>query len=103
MVKKEMLLDETRQYNIHIFHKIIFFKYRTRQIKPTETNKEGNVLFNDTLNILYLQLYCERMVKDSLIAREETCYHHMGYTFRLAARILLYAPYQETRQNIPQP
>ena len=26
------------------------------------------------------------------IAREETCYLHMGYSFRLAARVLLYAP-----------
>ena len=29
----------TRQYNIQIFNKIIFFKYRTREIKATETNK----------------------------------------------------------------
>ena len=26
------------------------------------------------------------------IAREETRCHHMGYSFRLAARVLLYAP-----------
>ena len=26
------------------------------------------------------------------IAREETCCHHIGYSFRLAARVLLYAP-----------
>ena len=30
----------TRQYNIQISHKTIFFKYRTKQIKATETNKE---------------------------------------------------------------
>ena len=28
-----------RGYNIQMFDKIIFFKYRTRQIKATETNK----------------------------------------------------------------
>ena len=28
-----------RPYNINIFDKIIFFKYRTRQIKATDTNK----------------------------------------------------------------
>ena len=27
----------TRQYNIHIFDKIIFSRYRTRQIKATES------------------------------------------------------------------
>ena len=37
-VKKECYL--IRQYNIQIFYKIIFFNYRTRQIKTTETNKK---------------------------------------------------------------
>ena len=32
---KKKLFNKTRQYNIHI----ISFKYRTRQIKATETNK----------------------------------------------------------------
>ena len=33
------------------------------------------------------------MVKDhSDSDREETCFRHMGYSFRLAARVLLYAP-----------
>ena len=36
-VKKECYL--MRQYNIHIFNKTIFLKYRTIQIKATETNK----------------------------------------------------------------
>ena len=53
--------------------------------------KEGNVLFNDALNTFYLRLYRVRhMVKDHS-AREETHCHHMGYSFRLAARVLLYA------------
>ena len=38
--------------------------------------KEGNVLFNDALNTFYLWLY-------GVI--------HMGYSFRLAAKVLLYA------------
>ena len=33
---KGMLFNETRQYNIPIFYKTIFLKYRTRQIKATE-------------------------------------------------------------------
>ena len=37
-VKKERYLL-TQYNNIHIFNKIIFFEYRTRQIKATETNK----------------------------------------------------------------
>ena len=54
--------------------------------------KEGNVLFNDALNTFYLRLYGVRhMVKDHWDSREETCCRHIGYSFRLAARVLLYA------------
>ena len=61
--------------------------------KPNMTRKEGNVLFNDALNTVYLRLYGVRhMVKDHSDRREETCCRHMGYSFRLAARVLLYAP-----------
>ena len=38
-VKKRTLFNKTRQYNIQIFYEIIFFKYRTRPIEATETNK----------------------------------------------------------------
>ena len=55
--------------------------------------KEGNVLFNDALNTFYLRLYgVTHMVKHhSDSEREETCCRHMGYSFWLAARVLLYA------------
>ena len=50
--------------------------------------KEGNVLFNDAPN--FLRLYDVRhMVKDH---SEETRCRHIAYSFRLAARVLLYAP-----------
>ena len=42
----------------------------------------GNVLFNDALNTFYLRLYG---VSTTQIVREETCSHHMSYSFRLAA------------------
>ena len=59
--------------------------------------KEGNVLFNDALNTLYLRLYGVRhMVKDHPVVREETRCRHMGYSFRLAARVLLYAYIPQT-------
>ena len=45
--------------------------------------KEGNVLFNDALEKYYLWY----------MAREETRFRHaIGYSFRLAARDLSYAP-----------
>ena len=53
---------------------------------PNGRSREtGNVLFNDALNTFYLRLYGVRhMVKDHSDS-------HMGYSFRLAARVLLYA------------
>ena len=55
--------------------------------------KEGIVLFNDTLNTFYLPLCgVKHMVKDhSDSEREETRCLHIGYYFRLAARVLSYA------------
>ena len=53
--------------------------------------KEGNVLFNVALQTFYLRLHgVKHMVKEHS-AREETRCRHMGYSFRLAARVLLYA------------
>ena len=55
--------------------------------------RKGNALFNDALNTFYLRLYgVIHMVNTTQIVREETCCCHMGYFFRLAARVLLYAP-----------
>ena len=51
-----------------------------------ERRKEGNVLFNDALNTFsygYMTIQ---------ITREETRCRHMGYSFQLAGRVLLYAP-----------
>ena len=63
-------------------------------LEECSNRKEGNVLFNDVLNTFYLRLYGVRhRVKDhSESAREETRCRHMGYSFRLTARVLLYAP-----------
>ena len=58
--------------------------------RDRETERERiHVLFNDALNTFYLWLYGIRhMVKDhSVNEREET---RCRYSFRLAARVLLY-------------
>ena len=48
--------------------------------------------FNDAVNTFYLRLYGVRHMAKDHMAREETRCHHMGYSFRLAAKVLLYAP-----------
>ena len=58
-----------------------------------EGYKVGRKGFNDALNTFYLRLYgVGHMVKDHSV-REETRCRHMGYSFRLTASVLLYAPY----------
>ena len=54
--------------------------------------KEGNVLFNDAFNTFYLWLYgIGHMVKDHSDSERGNPLPHIGYSFRLAARVLLYA------------
>ena len=60
---------------------------------PGHRERERNVLFNDALNTFYLPLYGSYIwLRTILIVREETRCRHIGYSFRLAARVLLYAP-----------
>ena len=89
-------------------------------------DRERKVLFNDALNTFYLRLYGEReremlyltthsthfiygyMVSDIwlrtiLIVKKETCCRHIGYSYRLTARVLLYAPSHRQDGNIPRP
>ena len=53
----------------------------------------GNVLFNNALNTFYLRLYgVGHMVKDHSDSERGNLLMPHGYSFRLAARVLLYAP-----------
>ena len=66
-----MLFTKTRQYNLHIFDKIIFFKYRTIQLKATIANNKVTCLF-DTSSLtcfrsifvmIVLHFYLDQMQK----------------------------------------
>ena len=58
-----------------------------------EREREINVLFNDALNTFYLLLYGVRhMVKDHSDSEKGNPLPHIGYSYRLTARVLLYAP-----------
>ena len=55
----------------------------------TITRKEGHALFKDALNTFYLRLYGVRhMVKH----HTDSGRGNMGYSFRITARVILYAP-----------
>ena len=91
------------------FEAYIYFKKHTsvqsqtkhalaRYLHYWRRRKEGNVLFNDTLNTFYLRLYGVRhMVKDQNSEKGNPLLPHR-LIFWLTARVLLYAP--SHRQNI---
>ena len=55
--------------------------------------RERNVLFNDALNTFYLRYMASDIwLRTILIVRKETRCRHIGCSFRLTARVLLYAP-----------
>ena len=63
--------------------------------QPVSTTVEGNVLLNDTLNtFVFGYIASDIWYRTIQIAREETCCccHYLGCSFRLAARVILYAP-----------
>ena len=83
--------------------------------RHTTGERERNVLFNDPLNTFYLRLYGRKKeevfyltthsthfiygymasdiwLRTILIVRKETRCRHIGYSYRLTARVLLYAP-----------
>ena len=65
----------------------------TGKKQERERERERNVLFNDALNTFYLRLYGIRhMVKDHSDSEKGNPCRYIGYSYRLTARVLLYAP-----------
>ena len=54
--------------------------------------KKGNVLFNNTLNTFYLVIWRQTCGKGPLSERANLLPSHGLHSFRLIARVLLYAP-----------
>ena len=87
-------LFEVSEVSVHGYHMfLIYWKTVSVFEYGCMLYKEGNVLFNDALNTFYLQLYGIRhMVKDhSDSERGNPLPPHGSLSFRLAARVLLYA------------
>ena len=66
----------------------------TKRKKSERKKKEGNAIFNDTINRFLLRLYGVRhnMVKDHSVREETRTCHYVGYSFGLTARVLLHPP-----------
>ena len=81
-------MGSDRNYNILL--RIFYFPNHKYQYI---SEKEGNVLFNDAHNSLYLRLYgIGHKVKNHSDSERGNLLPPHGYSFRLAGRVLLYAP-----------
>ena len=67
-------------------------EWRKKRKMRKEMKGGRKFLVNDVFKTFYLQLYGVRHLVKDHSAREKTHCCHMGYSFRLAARNILYAP-----------
>ena len=67
-----------------------------------EREREMFYLTTHSTHFIYGYMESDIWLRTILIVRKETCCRHIGYSHRLTARVLLYAPSQ-TGYHIPQP
>ena len=79
-------------------------KKKRTQNPPQKTNKTNNndnniigrkemfYLTTNSTHFSYGYMASDIWLRTILIVRKETCCRHIGYSFRLTARVLLYAP-----------
>ena len=71
------------------------FTLNTISLQSEVTNKRENEMFYLTTNsthFIYGYMASDIWLRTILIVRKETRCHHIGYTYQLTARILLYTP-----------
>ena len=54
--------------------------------------REMFYLTTHSIHFIYGYMASDIWLRTILIVRKETCYRHIGYSYRLTARVLLYAP-----------
>ena len=69
-----------------------FNKKVSKVVKEVEGRKEMFYLMTHSTHFIYGYMASDIWLRTILIVRKETRYHHIGYSFRLTARVLLYAP-----------
>ena len=87
--------DENIKNHPNVFYRQTPQRQTTRQINQTDgqINKEGIVLFNDTLNTFYIRLYgVGHMVNDRSDSERGNPLLPHGLLFRLEASVRLHAP-----------
>ena len=82
-----------RQYRIYIFSLApTTIPDYVLSLAPTTREREMFYLTTHSTHFIYGYMASDIWLRTILIVREETRCRHIGYSFRLAARVLLYAP-----------
>ena len=74
----------------------------TLRVEPAFRERETVYLTTHSTHFIYGYMASDIWLRTILIVRKETRCRHIGYSYRLAARVLLYAASQ-TGQHIPWP
>ena len=65
---------------------------RINNIEPNKREREMFYLTMHSTHFIYGYMASDIWLRTILIVRKETCCRHIGYSYRLTARVLLYAP-----------
>ena len=84
------MYNALNMFSLHLYDVVDLVKnHSDSENRRKEGRKEGRVLFNNALNTFYLWLYGVRhMVKDHADSERGTRCLHIGYSFRIAVRVL---------------
>ena len=69
----------------------------------TMNRKEMFYLTTHSTHFIYSYMASDIWLRTILIVRKETCCCHIGYSYRLTARVLLYAPSHRQDSTLPRP
>ena len=75
-----------------LFKYSLFIGKGERHFKTILREREMFYLTTHSTHFIYGYMASDIWLRTILIVRKETCCRHIGYSYRLAARVLLYAP-----------
>ena len=82
-----------QQQKIFIFNGLCYSSHKSGRCEnQPKGRKEMFYLTTHSTHFIYSYIASDIWLRTILIVRKETCYRHIGYSFQLAARVLLYAP-----------
>ena len=80
---------------------VVYTKRYHNQAWDKQGRKEMFYLTTHSTHFIYGYMASDIWLRTILIVRKETCCHHIGYFFRLTARVLLYAPSHRQDSTYP--